>query len=119
MLCDRFFDSTTAYQGYGRNLSIEDVINCNRLATNGLEPDITFFLDIPNEIAQRRRHKKLPDRIELSGNDFFERVVKGFRILAEAHPHRFVRIDASGTIEHTHSLIVQNYLEREVIKSKS
>jgi dTMP kinase len=112
VVCDRFFDSTTAYQGFGRKLPLEDVTNCNRIATNGLTPDLTFFLDIPLDMAISRRHKKQPDRMELAGDDFFESVVEGFRKLAELHPNRFYRIDSAGTIEESHNLIIKKYMEK-------
>ena len=101
VLCDRFFDSTTAYQGYGRRLGIDDINRLNLIATHNLKPDITFFMDIPIEISHLRSRKKDFDRIELAGDGFFQRVIDGFAELSEQEPLRIFRIDASGSIEET------------------
>ena len=77
VLCDRYVDSTTAYQGHGRMLDMEQVRVCNRLATQGVLPTLTFFIDVAYDEAQQRMHftpaHGEPDRMERSGRDFFER----------------------------------------------
>lgn len=115
VICDRFFDSTTAYQGYGRNLSMEHIKLLNQLATGGLKPNITFFLDVSLEIAKKRTKKILKDRMELSGDDFFERVIYGYHQIAREEPERFVIVNADGNIEHTQNEIMQYFLERNTI----
>jgi dTMP kinase len=112
VLCDRFFDSTTAYQGYGRGLDIDYVMQCNKFATSGLQPDMTFFLNIPLEMARMRSHHKIPDRIEKSGDDFFFRVIIGFMTLAKSNPDRFITIDAVSAIEDTTKLIISKITDR-------
>ena len=78
VICDRFFDSTSAYQGYARNMGSEVVENLNRLATGGFEPDITFLLDIsPEEAFSRRVARGEEDRIEKLGMEFQEKVRAG------------------------------------------
>jgi len=97
ILLDRFYDSTTAYQGYGRGIPL-DVINfSNEIVTNGLKPDITFYLDIPLKTAIERTNNKELDRMESAGNDFFERVIGGYREIAIQESERIIMID--GTLD--------------------
>lgn len=96
VLCDRYVDSTTAYQGYGRQLDLHEVGLCNRLATQGVLPSLTFFIDVPYEEAQMRMQfhpaGSEPDRMERSGRDFFERVRTGYLAIANEEPDRFMVI---------------------------
>ena len=97
VLCDRFVDSTTAYQGYGRQLDLEQVKLCNTLATQGVIPTVTFFIDVPYDEAQQRMqfHPSTgePDRMERSGRDFFDRVRNGYLAIAAGDPKRFVIVN--------------------------
>ncbi len=95
VIADRFFDSTTAYQGYGRRLDLEAVKLLNRFATAGLKPYRTFFIDISVEEAERRGQQmgRGRDRLESGGRDFFQRVRQGFLKLCKEETERFVRID--------------------------
>jgi len=106
VLCDRFFDSTTAYQGYGRGIDIKDVINCNLFATSDIIPDLTFFLNIPVKEANKRAHYRYKDRIESEGEKFYEKVINGFYQIANNEPARFKIIDSMGTIDETSSKII-------------
>ena len=103
VLCDRFDDSTTAYQGYGRGLPLELVLQCNRIATGGLKPAVTFFLDIPVQLALRRSQGV--DRLEQAGIDFFERVRSGYWEIARREPERVICIDATRPPEDVHAAI--------------
>jgi dTMP kinase len=100
VVCDRFYDSTTAYQGWGRGLSLAAIKTINRVAANGLVPTITYFIDIPvSEIELRMRHQKAgADRMEMSGRAFYERVRDGFLQQAKEEP-RFEVIDGRMSIE--------------------
>lgn len=99
VICDRFVDSSIAYQAYGRRLG-DMVAEVNRHATGGLSPDLTIWLDIDPETGKARASgDKGPDRLDLESADFHERVRAGYRSIAEAEPDRFRRIDAGGTIE--------------------
>lgn len=100
VICDRFFDSSFAYQGCARGLGAEMVSRLNKDATGGLAPDITFFLDISVEKAIMRREGRggEKDRIESAGDSFQEKVRKGF-IRAASEDKRIVTIDASDTPE--------------------
>lgn len=107
VICDRFFDSTTAYQGYGRGLDLSTIDLFNELATRNIKPDITFLMDISLEKAQSRTGQKQLDKIESSGGDFFQKVYLGFKKIAQKEEKRFVEIDASGTIRDTHIKIIE------------
>lgn len=94
VIADRFMDSTIAYQGYGRSLDLEYLYELNHLCTNGVVPDLTFLLDISVEEGCRRRKQDIPDRLEMEGFDFQERVRKGYLRLWKAEPGRIKRLDA-------------------------
>jgi dTMP kinase len=101
VLCDRFTDSTLAYQGHGRRLDRELVLRLNELATGGLRPDLTLLLDLPAEVGLARAQERLThprtrrDRIEEEVLSFHQRVLEGYRIIAAAEPGRVVVLDAS------------------------
>ncbi|UBF25735.1 dTMP kinase [Kovacikia minuta CCNUW1] len=96
ILCDRYTDSTVAYQGYGRGLNLSLIAQLNQLATQGLESDLTLWLDLDVEIGlARSRRRGTLDRIEQSDLAFHQRVQQGFATLAHTYPNRIVRIDAS------------------------
>ena len=82
VLSDRFAGSTLAYQGYGRELNRELIVQLEQIATTGLQPDATFLLDLPLAVSQSRRADQANDRIEAAGQAFLERVSEGFRVLA-------------------------------------
>ena len=105
VISDRFSDSTMAYQGYGRGLPLDVLRVANDFACEGLRPDVTFLLEVDPEVsASRMRTREVAthteaDRIEKAGDDFHERLRRGYAELAEAEPERIVRIDANGTID--------------------
>ena len=111
VLCDRFLDSTTVYQGVARRLEPASVTLVNDLAAGGLWPDVTFLLDLPAELALgRARRRDLtagqgPDRMEQEAPVFYEQVRAGYLRLAEAFSDRFVVIDASLPIDEIEGLI--------------
>ncbi len=100
VLCDRYTDSTVAYQGYGRGLDRALIDQLNAIATGGLQPDLTLWLDLDVEIGLARAQSRgTRDRIEQSDLSFHQAVRQGFAALAQDYPDRFVRIDASGEID--------------------
>lgn len=113
VICDRYYDSTTAYQGFGREFDIKEVIKINEFATGGLKPDITFYLNISSKTANIRTGNKLKDKIEDSGDGFFERVIEGYKYLCKNEPERIIEIDAEGNIEETNRKIIK-ILERKL-----
>jgi dTMP kinase len=113
ILCDRYTDSTVAYQGYGRGLDLKLIQQLNQIATNGLESHLTFWLDIDAEIGlQRARQRGIADRIEQADLAFHQRVQQGFTQLAASYPQRIVRIDASKSEEEVHLAIQTIFLQR-------
>lgn len=96
VLCDRFTDSTIAYQGYGRGFDLDEIDRVNQLATGGLQSDLTCWLDLDVEIGlQRVLRRGKPDRMEQATLDFHQRVRQGYQELANSYPNRIVRIDAN------------------------
>jgi dTMP kinase len=98
VLCDRYADSTTAYQGYGRGLDLEIVSALNRAATGGLNPDLTLYFDIPVAWAYRRGLDRPSDRMEMEQAAFFERVREGYLRIAAEEPERVRILDGRKTI---------------------
>lgn len=92
LVCDRFLDSTVAYQGYGCGVSVESIKAMGLFATKGVQPDLTFFLDLPTEEGLRRRGTER-DRIELRSSEYHERVRAGYHQIALSEPGRMVVID--------------------------
>jgi len=112
VICDRYYDSTTAYQGFGRGIPLEVIYAINRYATGGLVPDVTFFLDIPiREIERRMRSAKTNiDRMESNGIEFYERTRNGFLQIAKTES-RYCVIDGLQPIDDLHELIWQHVTE--------
>lgn len=113
ILCDRFYDSTTAYQGYGRQLDLKMVQNIVNVAVGETKPDLTLLLTVSREISEFRRAMRqstLPfmrDRIEEASQEFFDRVAKGYEAIAAAEPARVRVVDASGPVENVATKIWQ------------
>jgi dTMP kinase len=100
VLCDRYYDSSTAYQGYGRNIDLNIVHKINHFVTSGIKPDLTFLIDIDLDEMERRKklmNKKL-DRIEDQNRSFFEKVRNGYLKIAAQESERFYVIDGKRTI---------------------
>lgn len=106
VLCDRFYDSTTAYQGYGRQIDLNIIKQCNEIATGGLKPNLTFYLKISLKNAKLRAGNREKDRIEKAGDEFFKRVFLGFEEIAASEPIRVKIIDAEGNLEQTKNIII-------------
>jgi dTMP kinase len=111
IICDRFYDSTTAYQGYGRQLDLATVRHVIDLAVGDTRPDLTLLLRLPLAVSEERmrsRQSTMPfirDRIEEADHAFFERVSKGYDETAAAEPKRIQVINAAGTIEEIQAAI--------------
>ena len=115
VISDRFHDSSIAYQGYGRGISIESVKAIQHFAINGAIPDITFFIDVPLEEISRRRIKHGEnnlDRIELSENKFYQSVQDGYLSMCDIE-ERIKRIDGSKNIEEVHQQIIKEIYRLE------
>ena len=109
VISDRFHDSTTAYQGFGRGIDLEVVKRINELAVGSTVPDITFFIDIPVHEAENRKLQKTRavelDRIEISERQFYEKVREGYIKLSDREK-RFRLIDGTKTVEEIHKKII-------------
>ena len=114
VIADRYSDSTLAYQGGGRNLDIEWLIELNNYATFTLLPDITFFVDIRSEEALRRLDSN-KDRIEGEGIEFQARVRKTYHELAERFNDRYVILDGYGEIGDIHQKVLNEMIRRKFI----
>jgi dTMP kinase len=99
VVCDRFFDSTTAYQGHGRGLPLDEVASLNLSATGGLVPDVTILLDIDPRIGLERATGEGADRLESEDLSFHHAVRDGFLAIAREEPARVRVIDAEGTVD--------------------
>jgi dTMP kinase len=94
VICDRFGDSTLAYQGYGRGLDVETLKTLNAFATGGLVPDLTVLLDLPVEVGRQRKPAD-EDAFQREDDAFHERVRQGYLTLAHAEPQRWLVLDAT------------------------
>lgn len=110
VLCDRHIDSTVAYQGYGRELNLEQIKYLNNIATNGVKPDITFILDIDIDTSLERIGKGR-DRMENAGRKFFERVRNGYIEISKQEPARVKLLNGKDAIE-----TIQQEITEQILK---
>jgi dTMP kinase len=116
VICDRFFDASTAYQGHARGLGIKLVGELNLVATGGRKPDLTIVLDLPVDMGLRRLGRSL-DRIEREAVEFHERVRQGYLRIAEDEPDRVKVVNATGSADDTFSS-VKNIVEKLISPKK-
>lgn len=117
VLCDRFVDSSLAYQGYARGIGIEEVYNMNLFAIEDCMPNLTLFFDVHPEIGMERIGKRnYKDRLEQAGDDFHEKVYEGYHLLMDRYPERIKRVDAEASLEHVIASVkkmVGDYIKRD------
>jgi dTMP kinase len=107
VVSDRFADSTSAYQGYGRGMALADLATLHRFALGDFAPDLTVILDLPVEIGlARAAERSLADRFERLNRDFHEKLRQGFRQIAAENPSRCMLIDASGEPQTVHHAVM-------------
>ena len=99
VICDRYYDSTFAYQGYGLGVDLNLLRAITQFATGGLVPDLTFYVDVPVELGLARRHRGETNRLDLKNVEYHTRVRNGYLELVKAEPTRFIVIDGSGSVE--------------------
>ncbi len=120
VICDRYYDSTTAYQGYGRGINMEFINALTSEAANRIEPDLTFLVDVSVDLAEKRSSTiGKQDRIELESIEFKKKVIEGFREIAENNPNRIVILDGSKDIEQLTDIAwnkIHTLLEKEGIE---
>ncbi len=104
VICDRYSDSSMAYQGFGKELDKDFINSCNKFVTKGMTPSITVILDISRDLSKDRDDSE-NDRMENNSNTFFMKVEEGYRKIAKAYPSRYLLIDGSLGISQIHELI--------------
>jgi dTMP kinase len=108
VICDRYYDSSTAYQGYGGKIDLEIINRINKIATNNLVPDLSFLIDINYEenIKRRKLSGKSHDRIEQKEKNYYRKVILGYRTIAKLNSKRFRVLDGKKEIETIHKEIL-------------
>ncbi|MTV82396.1 dTMP kinase [Secundilactobacillus folii] len=117
VLCDRFVDSSVAYQGAGREIGENAVYEMNQFATNGLTPDLTIYVDVPSEVglARIKAHRDVVDRLDAETLSFHKRVRAAYLRLAADHPDRIVTVDATqpvATVIDTATTLIINAIKK-------
>ena len=115
VICDRYADSTIAYQGYGRGLNVKYLEELNKFATDSIQPDITIILDVDPEKAAIRMASDVPDRLESTGTHFFLRVREGYYEIARRYPQRCVIIDGSQSESEVFELVLKE-VDKKILK---
>lgn len=116
VLCDRFVDSSLAYQGHARGLGIDEVYSINQFAIDKMMPDLTIYFDIEPELGLQRINKnkgREVNRLDLEHLDFHQKVREGYHMVLERFPNRIVKIDASGEVNDVYSTtmdVIKEYL---------
>ena len=113
VICDRYFDSSTAYQGYGGKVDIDTIKRLNSISTGNLNPDLTYLINISyRESLKRKAQNRKTDRIEQKKGTYFDKVVNGYLNIASKNKKRIKIIDGTQSIELIHSEIVEIYNKR-------
>lgn len=101
VICERFVESSLAYQGYGRDIGIDEVFSINEFAIDGILPDVTIFLDIEPNVGLRRIKKNRDnlDRLDLESIEFHQKVYEGYKIVTEMFKDRIIVVDANRNID--------------------
>jgi len=116
VFCDRYSDSTIAYQAYGRGLDVSTVEKICSFAGGNVIIDYTVFLDLdPSEGFRRIKSRNYADRLEQAGIEFHQKVYAGFKALAQKHPRRFVSVDAGQDAQTVHKDVIKQLKERGVL----
>lgn len=123
VICDRYYDSTTAYQGFGRGINMEFINALTQEASNRIEPDLTFLVDVDVELAEKRSSSiGIQDRIESENIEFKLKVIQGFKEIAGNNPNRFVILDGRKDVEQLTDIAwnkIHTLLDKEGIKITS
>jgi dTMP kinase len=115
VVSDRSIYSSLAYQGYGRQLDIDEVRHLNQWGTNGVWPSTIVFLDTPDDVIAERMSRRDLDRFEAAGEEFHARVLEGFRAMAAADPDRWITVQAVGSVDRVAAAIRRALDERHAL----
>lgn len=108
IICDRFVDSSIAYQGAARGIGAEKIMGINEAALHGIMPDMTLFFDLsPEKGILRKKNERALDRLEKEKMDFHEKVYEGYKNLCKKYPERIKPIDADRSIDEVHSEVIE------------
>lgn len=117
VICDRFIDSTFAYQGFARDLGVQTISELNKIVCGDYMPDITIFLDLPpDEAFKRKGGRDEGDRMELQSLDFHKKVYEGYKKAVSMFPERIISISPRGNKFDTQTAIIRNLQVRGIIK---
>ncbi len=117
VICDRFIDSTLAYQGFARDLGVNTITTLNEIVCGNYMPNVTIFLDLPPEDAFKRKGgRDEKDRMELQSLEFHKKVYAGYKKATEMYPDRIISISPRGNKFETHTAIIRNLQVRGIIK---
>ena len=115
VICDRYLDSSLAYQGYARGLGVEDILNVNMYATEGTFPNLTLLFDLEPEVGLARisaNSEREVNRLDLEKLDFHKKVYEGYKILVDRYPERIKSIDASKSVEEVSNSVLEVILSK-------
>lgn len=116
VICDRFVDSSIVYQGHARSLGFEAIKKINDFATGGLQPDITFFLDLEHQAGMdRKKNQQELDRLEAEKEQFHQMVREGYHRLLKMYCSRIIPVDAGQSIEEVHQAILVGLKTKGII----
>jgi len=115
VVSDRSVYSSLAYQGYGRQLNVDEIRHLNQWGTDGVWPTTVVFLDTPDEVVSERMSRRALDRFEAAGDAFHQRVLDGFRTMAAADPDHWITVHAGGSIDQVASEIRQALSDQGVL----
>lgn len=115
VVSDRSVYSSLAYQGYGRELDVDEIRHLNEWGTGGVWPSTVVFLDTPDEVIAERMSRRDLDRFEAAGEDFHARVLAGFRTMATADPERWITVQAVGSVDRVAEEIRTALVERGAV----
>ena len=116
VICDRYVDSSLAYQAYGRGLGVDFITKINAYALENYLPDVTVFIDLSPEEAFKRKHgADENDRLEQAGMAFHERVYEGYKAVEKAYPNRVVAVDGKQTPQEIFAQVLQILKERNCL----
>lgn len=115
VLCDRYIDSSLAYQGVARNLGIEEIYSLNLFAIETYIPDLTLFIDVSPEIGLKRvkKNQRAMDRLDLETLDFHQKVYEGYQTLIDIEPERIKRLDGNASIEEISNSAIELILKEQ------
>ena len=117
IVCDRFIDSTMAYQGFARDLGVKTISSLNETVCGDYMPDVTIFLDLPpDEAFKRKGGRDNNDRMELQSLDFHKKVYEGYKKAADMYPDRIILISPRGNRFETNTAIIRNLQARGIIE---